>query len=154
MEIKKIETCKNKNMYFNETKIKPKRYCKLIETKVVNIYPDITYQSIVGFGGAITEATAYNYSLLPDEKKKEFMNDYFDKINYSLCRLTIGSCDFALKSYSYSYKKDLSDFSIEHDKKYVIPFIKDALMVNPNLKFIASPWSPPKFMKNTKMLIC
>ena len=153
MEIKKIETCKNKNLYFNETKIKPKRYCKLIETKVVNIYPDITYQSIVGFGGAITEATAYNYSLLPDEKKKEFMNDYFDKINYSLCRLTIGSCDFALKSYSYSYKKDLSDFSIEHDKKYVIPFIKDALTVNPNLKFIASPWSPPKFMKNTKMLI-
>ena len=152
MNIIKIETNKEKNLFFSQSNIKPKRYCKFVETKVVNIYPDVTYQEFIGFGGAITEASAYNYSLLPDEKKREFMDDYFKDINYSLCRLTIGSCDFSLKSYSYAKKHDLSDFSIEHDKHYIIPFINDALKVNPNLKFLATPWSPPRFMKNTKIL--
>ena len=152
MEIKKIETNKAKNYYFNETNIKPKKYNSLTDREVINIYPDMTYQEFVGFGACITEASAYNYSLLPDGKKKEFMDDMFSKINYSLCRLTIGSCDFALSSYSYAKKHDLSDFSIDHDKKYIIPFIQDALKVNPNIKFLASPWSPPSFMKNTKVL--
>lgn len=94
----------------------------------------------------------YTYSLLPDNKKAEFINDYFKNINYNLCRLSIGSCDFSLNSYSYSQKSDLSDFSIEKDYEYTIPLIKDILNVNPNVKFLASPWSPPKFMKNTKIL--
>lgn len=151
MEIKKIETNKEKNVYFEVTKIKPKKMHKQIEKNVVNIYPDVTYQKFYGFGGAITEATAYNYSLLPEEKKKQFMQDYFGDLNYSLCRLTIGSCDFSLSYYTYSKKRDLSDFSIARDKKYVIPFIKDALKVNPNISFLATPWSPPRFMKNTKI---
>lgn len=79
------------------------------------------------------------------------MQDMFSNINYSLCRLTIGSCDFALSTYCYSKKHDLSDFSIERDTKYIIPFINDAMAVNPNLKFLASPWSPPRFMKNIKL---
>ena len=153
MNITKIETNKSKNLYFYESKIKPKKYCKFQETEIVNIYPDVTYQEFCGLGGALTEASAYNYSLLPENKKKKFMEDYFSCINYSLCRISIGSCDFSLKSYSYAKKHDLSDFSIERDKQYVIPFIKDALAVNPNLRLLASPWSPPKFMKNTKMLV-
>ena len=153
MEITKIETNKNKNLYFNTSSIKPKKYSSRLETQIVNIYPDVTYQKFIGFGGAITEASAYAYSLLPEDKKKNFINDYFSEINYSFCRLPIGSCDFSLGSYSYAYKHDLSDFSIEKDFKYIIPLIQDALKVNPNLHFLASPWSPPKFMKNTKMLL-
>ena len=153
MEITKIETNQNKNLYFNKSKVKPKKYCRFLETEIVNIYPSVTYQKFEGFGAAITEASAYAYSLLPDDKKQKFMNDYFAEIKYSLCRLTIGSCDFSIKSYSYAKKHDLSDFSIEHDMQYIIPFIKDALKINPSLRFLASPWSPPKFMKNNKMLI-
>lgn len=153
MRITKIETNKKKNIFFKTTKKKYKRYHSSIEKKVINLYPDITYQKFYGFGAAITESAAYAYSLLPDEKKKQFMQDYFGTINYSLCRLTIGSCDFSLSYYCYAKKHDLSDFSIERDEKYVIPFIKDALKINPNLSFLASPWSPPKFMKNTKISI-
>lgn len=153
MDIVRIETNKEKNLYFSTTNVKPKGYSSRLESQVVNIYPDVTYQEFLGFGGSITEASAYAYSLLPEEKKKEFMQDYFGNINYSLCRLTIGSCDFALGSYSYAKKHDLSDFNLDRDFKYVIPFIQDALKVNPNLRFLASPWSPPSFMKNTKMLI-
>ena len=153
MKITKYETNKNKNLYLKKSKIRYKRNHFLIDRLVVNIYPDYTYQQFYGFGAAITESAAYCYSLLPDDKKKQFMIDMFSNINYSLCRLTIGSCDFSLNSYSYAKKQDLSDFNIERDKKYVIPFIQDALKVNPNLKFLATPWSPPKFMKNTKCLV-
>ena len=151
MNITKIETNKNKNYYYNTTTIKHKKYSPKKEFQVINVYPDLTFQEFIGFGGAITESTAYSYSLLPDEKKKEFMNDVFINSNYTFCRLPIGSCDFSLKSYAYSKKRDLSDFSIEKDKQYIIPFIKDALKTNPNIRFLASPWSPPRFMKNTKI---
>ena len=117
MQITKIETNKNKNLYFNETTIKPKKYSKWTDRLVVNIYPDITHQEFYGFGACITESAAYAYSLLPKEKKENFMKDMFSEINYSLCRLTIGSCDFSLSSYSYAKKHDLSDFSIERDQK-------------------------------------
>ena len=151
MNILKLETNKNNNMFFSTSNIKPDKYSSKIEKSIINIYPSITYQEFYGFGAAITGASGYAYSLLPDDKKQEFMKDMFSDINYSLCRLTLGSSDFSIDSYSYSSKKDLSDFSIEKDFKYIIPFIKDALKVNPNLKFLASPWSPPSFMKNTKI---
>lgn len=152
MKVLKYETCKNKNLYFNEGKVKPKKYNSLMDREIVNIYPDVEFQEFYGFGGAMTEAAAYLYSLLPEDKKKAFLEDYFSKINYSLCRISVGSCDFSLSSYSYAKKRDLSDFSIEKDMKYIIPFLQDAKKVNPNLKFLASPWSPPKFMKTNKML--
>ena len=73
-------------------------------------------------------------------------------MNYNICRLSIGSSDFSINSYSYSNDKNLSDFSIFEDMKYVIPIIKKAQNRNMNLKFLASPWSPPAFMKNNKKL--
>lgn len=73
-------------------------------------------------------------------------------MNYSICRLSIGSSDFNKNSYSYSNKNDLSDFSISEDLKYIIPIIKKAQNRNRSLKFLASPWSPPAFMKSNKKL--
>ena len=152
IKVTKYETNKEKNYYFHETVAKVKPYSPRQEKNVINIYPNISYQEFHGMGAAITEAAAYAYSLLPENKKKDFMNDYFGTLKYSLCRISIGSCDFSLSSYSYAKKHDLSDFSIEKDNKYIIPFIQDALKINPNLRFLASPWSPPSFMKNTKKL--
>ena len=149
MEIRKVESYKNS--YLKESKMKPKQYSEKLENQIINIYPEFEKQNILGFGGAITEASSYCYSILPEEKKKQFIKDYFDN-NYSICRLCIGSSDFSMKSYSYSNRKDLSDFSISHDMINIIPLIRDALKMNPDLKFIASPWSPPSFMKTNKML--
>ena len=67
-------------------------------------------------------------------------------------RISIGSCDFSLNSYAYAQKKDLSDFSIERDKQYIIPLIKDLQKANPDVQFLATPWSPPAFMKNFHQL--
>lgn len=73
-------------------------------------------------------------------------------MNYNICRLSIGSSDFNLNSYSYSNKTDLSDFSISEDMEYIIPIIKRAQKRHIGLKFLASPWSPPAFMKSNKKL--
>ena len=155
MKVIRYETNFNKKLYFNQTELTTKRFPKRFESQLINIYPEVTYQKILGFGGAITEAAGYAFSKLPQEKKEKLINDYFSKegINYSIARLSIGSCDFSIKSYSYASKRNLSDFSIEKDKQYIIPMLKKAVEKNPNLACLASPWSPPWFMKNTRLLI-
>ena len=155
MDILKIETNYKRKLYLGESKSQSKPYSEKLENKVINVYPEIKYQSIIGFGGAFTEATGYSISLLPKEIQNKTIKEYFSAncANYSFCRLPIASCDFSPKSYSYSNKPDLSDFSIEKDRQYIIPLIKQAQKENPNIKFLASPWSPPKFMKSNKMLV-
>ena len=99
-------------------------------------------------------SACYNLAICDNEVKNEILNEYFseNEMNYTICRLSIGSSDFSIKSYSYSNKEDLSDFSISEDMKYVIPVIKDAKKINSNIKFLASCWSPPSFMKSNKKL--
>ena len=145
MNILKVETNYKRNLFFSKTKVNYKNYSNNLENKVINIYPEIKYQEIIG----------YAISSLSNENKNRVLDEYFSKnnLNYTFCRLPIGSSDFSLKSYSYSIKADLSDFSIEKDKKYIIPIVKQAQKINPNIKFLASPWSPPKFMKSNKMLV-
>ena len=155
MKIIKYETNFKKQLYFNQTELKAKHFPKRFESQIINIYPEITYQKMIGFGGAITEAAGFAFSKLPVDKQISLINEYFSKdgLNYSLARLPIGSCDFSIKSYSYAKKRNLSDFSIEKDKQYIIPFLKKAIEKNPKLECLASPWSPPWFMKNTFILV-
>ena len=154
MKVIRYETNFNKNLYFNQTELKTKRFPKRFESQIINIYPEMTSQKIIGFGAAITESAGYAFSKLSQEKRDSLVNDYFSKdgLNYSLVRVPIGSCDFSIKSYSYASKRNLSDFSIEKDKQYIIPMLKKAIEKNHNVSFLASPWSPPWFMKNTFLL--
>lgn len=101
-----------------------------------------------GIGGAITEATAYNYSKLKPKKRQKFLNAYYGKngLDYRWGRISIGSNDFCLEPYEYTKKTGLSDFSIEHDKKWLLPMLKDVLKQK-ELCLVASPWSPPKCLK-------
>ena len=151
--MKKIITDINNNIYFKEHKIKLKKIKKYIENNVIRIYKDEEITNFIGLGAAITESSAYNYSLLNDNLKKELIKDYYSAsgLNYELGRISIGSCDFSLSSYSYSNKKDLSDFSIDKDNKYIIPMLNDIYKYK-KLDLVASPWSPPSFMKDNKML--
>ena len=154
MKIKKVETNFKISLFWHESFINTTSYSEKIENKVINIYSDITYQEIIGFGGAFTEACGFSYSKLNSQKQEDIINDYFSSngLNYSMGRLPIGSSDFSLNSYSYSKKSDLSDFNIDRDKEYILPFLKSVFNKR-QLKLLASPWSPPKFMKTNKMLI-
>lgn len=119
-----------------------------------------TFQTIEGFGGALTDASAETFDKLPKEKQNELLSAYFDSekgIGYNLCRTHINSCDFSSESYAYAEVEgdtELNHFSIDSDKKYRIPFIKEAIAkADGKIKLFASPWSPPAWMKtNNNML--
>ena len=154
-----ITTDISKNLFFYKEVLPIGNASKEAEVAVVNIFDKIEYQEILGFGGAFTESSAYNYSLLTDENKKRFMEMYFDRekgIGYNFGRTHINSCDFSLDIYSYVKKGDkiLETFDISRDKKYIIPFIKDTLhYCNDELVLFSSPWSPPEYMKDNQSVI-
>ena len=125
------------------------------EMKLVKVYPDITYQRVIGFGAALTEASGYVFAQMDDATREEFLRLCFGAAPqqgnaYSLCRLSIQSCDFSLVPRSYLPKRDntLKSFSIDDDWGYVLPLVLPALRVNPALSFVASPWSPPAWAKS------
>ncbi len=118
--------------------------------------PSQTFQTMIGIGGALTDAAAETFYKLPENKQKELLTAYYNKdkgIGYTLARTSIQSCDFSSESYSYVKEgdKELKTFDISHDKKYRIPFIKEAIAATGGkLTLFASPWSPPAFMKDSK----
>lgn len=123
------------------------------EANIFNIYDQVRYQKILGFGGAMTQASAVNLMKMNAADQDAVMKGYFDReegIGYSLCRTTINSCDFSTEFYSYDDTEDdweLKNFSIGHDRQDVIPMIKKAMSINGDLKLFSSPWSPPGWMK-------
>ncbi len=125
----------------------------------VMVDPQRKFQVFEGVGGALTDAAAETFFRLPKERQQELITAYFDRergIGYSLGRTNIHSCDFSSESYTYTAPGDieLKSFSVEHDRRYRIPFIKAALAATEaGLKLFASPWSPPGWMKtNGEML--
>lgn len=121
--------------------------------------PTKEYQTFIGIGAALTDASAETYFKLPIEKQKKFMEAYFTTekgIGYTLARTSIHSCDFSTGSYTYINEGDaeLKTFSVDHDKKYRIPFIKKAIeSAGGQLTLYVSPWSPPAFMKSNKNIL-
>ena len=131
-----------------------------LETEIcVFVNPKKIFQTFIGIGGAITDASAEVYAKLSEIKKTEFINAYYNKnsgIGYSLARTTIHSCDFSTASYTYlnDNDKDLKSFTIQHDKQFKIPLIKDAIKTaGGKLMVYATPWSPPEFMKTNKSML-
>lgn len=131
-----------------------------LETQIcVFVDPSKRAQTILGVGGALTDASAETFAKLPAAKQQEFLDAYFDPgkgIGYRLARTNIHSCDFSSGSYTYVKEgdKELDSFSVDHDRQYRIPFIKRAIAATGGrLTLFASPWSPPAFMKtNNDML--
>lgn len=143
----------NEKVKFQEKEVRTAEHPKA-EMKLVKIYPQITAQTILGFGGAFTEASAYVWSCMSREKQEELLELYFgeDGSHYNLGRLHIQSCDFSLGNRAYVEEGDesLETFSIKEDYNYQIPFIKAALQKGKELQFVASPWSPPAYMKSNR----
>jgi len=116
--------------------------------------PTKTFQTMVGIGGALTDASAETFAKLPEAAQKEFLTAYYDGkkgIGYNFARTNIASCDFSSGTYTYVEKDDslLKTFSVAHDEKFRIPFIKKAIeAAGGKLPLFVSPWSPPAWMKD------
>lgn len=130
-----------------------------LETEVaVFVNPKKQFQKFLGIGGAITDASAEVFSKLSMDKQEEFLKAYFSEegINYNIIRTSIHSSDFGLGSHTYIEEgdKELKTFSIEKDKVKRIPMIKRATaLIEDDLVFYASPWSPPAFMKTNNHML-
>ena len=113
------------------------------------------FQTHLGFGGAFTEAAATVWQALPQAAREQLLRDCFDPVDghgYTLGRVHINSCDFALGNYAHVERSDdfaLESFSIERDRRALLPFIQAALRVAARpIQLLASPWSPPAWMKS------
>jgi glucosylceramidase len=130
------------------------------ETQIcVFVDPGRQFQTFLGIGGALTDASAETFAKLPKQKQREFIDAHFDEqrgIGYKLARTNIHSCDFSSGSYTYVDEgdKELKSFSVAHDKRYRIPFIREILAATKGqLNIFASPWSPPAFMKDNNDIL-
>lgn len=123
-------------------------------SRILELDRSRTYQTLVGIGGSFTESSAYVLSELSTETRSKVMNAYFspEGAHITLTRTHIASCDFSLRNYTYAPVPDdteLKHFSIEPDRTYLLPMIKEALAVKgADFKIIASPWTAPPWMKD------
>lgn len=123
------------------------------ENELITIYPELKHQVIEGFGGAFTDAAGYTYSKMTAEHKKELLEAYFGEngAGYTMARIPIDSCDYAVGYYEAMSDKDdvnFQGFTLERTEKYILPLLEDAQKIlGRPIEILFSPWSPPVFMK-------
>lgn len=122
----------------------------MVESQVIGLYPKFTDQVIDGFGGAMTESSAYLLSRLPEEERRKAIEDLFGEngLRFNFVRIPIDSCDYSLDEYQAVADPiadpELETFTLERDRKYIIPMMKEVLEVaSKPISVLLSPWSPP-----------
>ncbi|MFZ0806462.1 MAG: glycoside hydrolase family 30 beta sandwich domain-containing protein [Candidatus Sulfotelmatobacter sp.] len=126
----------------------------------INVDATTQYQQMDGFGGSLTDSSAWLiWNKLSASQQATLMQQLFSPssgIGISFLRQPMGASDFSASG-NYSYDDvpagqtdpSLSNFSVAHDVAYIVPLIKQALSINPNVRVVALPWSPPAWMKST-----
>ena len=125
---------------------------KSFEQADITVFTDEKLQVIDGIGGAFNELGWTAIQALPEDQQKEVFQALFsaDGCNFSMCRIPLGASDYALSYYSMDDVPEdfvMRDFNIDRDKFILIPYLKEALKVRPDLQIWASPWTPPAWMK-------
>jgi glucosylceramidase len=129
----------------------------------IQVNPNVTYQRIEGFGGALTDTSAWEiWEKTTPTDRNELMDELFahSGLHLNFIRVPMGATDFTATETPYSYddmppgKSDpsLSHFSIAHDQTYIIPLLKQMLAIDPGVELLANPWSPPGWMKSNDSL--
>lgn len=122
----------------------------------VSVYPDAGRQTIEGFGGAFNEKGWQALSVLDEKQRREVMRRLFDPVEglgFSVCRVPIGASDYALDRYTLNETagdSEMKHFSIARDRQHLVPYIKEAMGIQPRLRLWASAWTPPTWMKDNR----
>ncbi len=128
----------------------------------ISVDPSLRYQRMDGFGASITDSSASLLMDLAPATREATLRDLFATDRLSFLRQPIGSSDFIDEQQPhYTFDDvakgetdfDLSEFSIEHDRAEILPLLRRALELNPDLKVMGTPWSPPAWMKTNDSLI-
>ncbi|NDV57431.1 glycoside hydrolase family 30 beta sandwich domain-containing protein [Bacteroides sp. 519] len=117
----------------------------------ISLDPTVKYQTMDGFGTAVTGSSCYNLLKMNKEDRTKFLTETFsdkDGMGHSYIRISIGCSDFSLDEYTCCDKEGLENFALQsEEKEYVIPILKEILAINPNIKIMGSPWTCPRWMK-------
>ena len=122
----------------------------IVESNVVGIYPDYTFQMMEGYGCSLTESACYLLSKMDSATRKEALAQWFGPAGMDawFVRVHIDSCDYSLSEYQ-AVEDPLADpeletFSIDRDRQYILPVLKEAMaMAGHPIHVLLSPWSPP-----------
>lgn len=128
---------------------------KLGKAEEVNFYKvertSEVFQSVDGFGAAITQASCFNLLQMPEEDRTSFLKEIFSReegLGMSLIRVCIGGSDFSLDEFTWCDKPGMENFAVHAmDEQYLFPILEQIYKINPAVKIIASPWSCPRWMK-------
>lgn len=117
-----------------------------------------TRQPVLGFGAAFTDGSCYLFNELKPGAREKLFHTFFhpSEMGLNVCRICIGSADQAASVYSFDDgppDPELNRFSIEHDRAYILPILRQARQINPDLFLFASPWSPPGWMKDNGSML-
>jgi glucosylceramidase len=128
---------------------------------VIEVDTSKVFQTMDGFGYSLTGGSAYHINMLSAAQRTDLLKELFERDENSLgvnyLRVSIGASDLDAKVFSYNDlpagQTDplLMNFSIEEDKKNLIPVLKEILAISPKIKIMGSPWSPPVWMKDNKL---
>lgn len=117
----------------------------------IKLMPSEEFQTMDGFGVAVTGSTCYNLLKMKPEDRKEFLETTFSPekgFGFSYVRISIGCSDFSLSEFTCCDKEGIENFGLtSEDIHYVIPVLKEILAINPNLKIMGTPWTAPRWMK-------
>jgi glucosylceramidase len=118
----------------------------------LRLNPNKKFQEMLGFGGAFTDATCYTFNRLTPPEREKLFHELFhpSEMGLSVGRVCVGSSDYSTKLYSFDEGEpdpELTRFSTEHDREYILPILLQARDVNPDLFLFSTPWSPPGWMK-------
>jgi glucosylceramidase len=127
-------------------------------TETIAVDSSNKFQPLLGFGAALTDAACYNFSQLSSDARERLLRTLFhpSQMNLSVARICVGSSDYSRSAYSFDEgdpDPDLKRFSIEHDRAYILPVLRQARAINPDLFLLASPWSPPGWMKDNGSML-
>ena len=119
---------------------------------------DKKFQPIHGFGAAFTDAACYTFNRLDPGAREKLFHEMFSpsEMGFNVCRTCIGASDYSRNAYSFDEGEpdpELQRFSIDHDREYILPMIREARKANPDLFLFSTPWSPPGWMKPNKSML-
>ena len=150
-------------LFQQQPPISPSKSEDISDDNVIQINENETYQSIDGFGCALTGGSAFHLYRLDNLTRASILEELFrtdqNNIGISYLRLSIGSSDLNDAPYSYDdipeHQTDINmrNFTLDKDRMYVIPLLKEILSINPLIKLLGSPWSSPIWMKTNKKTI-
>ena len=117
----------------------------------ITLDPTEQYQTMDGFGAAVTGATCFNLLQMQPADRHDFLTETFSDnsgFGFSYIRISIGCSDFSLSEYTCCDTKGIENFALQSEEKnYILPILKEILSINPSIKIIAAPWTCPLWMK-------